>query len=347
MSAASTAKCDDFLRNPDRNAASGAGRTAEQSFRFPQENDRENREGNDRNQAGVQKERAELFGETEHDAGDEAAEDMADAAHHDHDQRLHGEGGARGRVHAEEHRDQDAGACRERAASSKGKRAIALHIDADERGRFRVARNRAQRASGLRIAKCRIDAERQHEGCDQRDDAVRGKRERPEFHDVREIRIGAVGAGPQHQRHALQHEQEAEGRDDRIDFALALIARARKQGVQHIHEEKPARGECRGYPEHERDERRRGDQRESPERGIARKHQEFAIGEIEYARDAVLEIQADRDQRVDAADHEARDHEIEEQSHATQTPAARAEPRARKRAATLYKKGPRCDTRAR
>ena len=47
-------------------------------------------------------------------------------------------------------------------------------------------------------------------------------------------------------------------------------------------------------------------EREHPEGGERRCHQEFAIGQIEDAGDAVLQIKADRDQRVETAgDHAA------------------------------------------
>ena len=54
------------------------------------------------------------------------------------------------------------------------------------------------------------------------------------------------------------------------------------------------------------------DEREAEERRIARQHQELAVGEIEHAGDAVLQIEADGDQRIDAADHQAPEQEIEE-----------------------------------
>ena len=47
-------------------------------------------------------------------------------------------------------------------------------------------------------------------------------------------------------------------------------------------------------------------EREHPEGGERRRHQELAIGQIEDAGDAVLQIEADGDQGVEAAgDHAA------------------------------------------
>ena len=51
---------------------------------------------------------------------------------------------------------------------------------------------------------------------------------------------------------------------------------------------------------------------EHPEGRERRRHQELAVGEIEDAGDAVLQIEADRDQGVDAAENHAAQNDFEE-----------------------------------
>ena len=85
--------------------------------------------------------------EAEQQAGDQRAEEIADAAHDDDDQRLHGEDHADRRVEGEEHRDQHAGRGDQRAAEREGKSGDASHVDGNEAGGGRVDGDGADRGA--------------------------------------------------------------------------------------------------------------------------------------------------------------------------------------------------------
>src|SRR5438093_1559519 len=73
---------------------------------------------------------------------------------------------------------------------------------------------------------------------------------------------------------------------------------------------------------HEKEERPRDHEREQrvhPPRRVQRignvgaEHEELTVGDVEHAHQAVLEIEAQRDQRVDAADDQATERHVEEE----------------------------------
>ena len=82
---------------------------------------------------------------------------------------------------------------------------------------------------------------------------------------------------------------------------------------QHQHAiDQPVGREGHRHRQHHAEDRIDPPEREHPEGGERRRHQKFAIGEIEDAGDAVLQIEADRDQRIHAAEHKPTDEDIEQ-----------------------------------
>jgi hypothetical protein len=82
--------------------------------------------------------------------------------------------------------------------------------------------------------------------------------------------------------------------------------------MQHVAEQQPAEGEGGGRAREDGVEGRAAEQREAEEGGIASQHEELAVGEIQHAGDAILEIEADRNQGIDAADDEAPEEQIDQ-----------------------------------
>ena len=215
-------------------------------------------------------------------------------------------------IDADERRQQDARDRRQRSAGRERECAVTGHVDADQRGGARAHRDRAHGAADRRVAQERIDAARQRQRRNQDEQAVGTDHSAEQVEGNAQIAVGAVGAGPGDERDTLQHEQQAEGGEDRVDLALALVLGTAEKRMQHVREEQPAQAERQGRPDEKREHRRQAQQREAPEGSVARQHQELAVGEVEDASYAVLQVEPDRDQRIDAPDHQAREQEIEQ-----------------------------------
>ena len=96
-----------------------------------------------------------------------------------------------------------------------------------------------------------------------------------------------------------------------FDLAFAGVGGAFQKRMQHEAKQHPARGKGDRRADQHGEQRRRPQPIECEEGAEARQHQELAVGEVQHTRYAVLQIEADRDQRIDAADDQAREQEIE------------------------------------
>jgi hypothetical protein len=83
--------------------------------------------------------------------------------------------------------------------------------------------------------------------------------------------------------------------------------------VEQVAEQEPAQGEGQRGGEQKRQQGRLGNEREAPESAVTGQHQKLAVGEVQHACHAVLQIEADRDQRINAADHQTCQQEIEQE----------------------------------
>ena len=132
-----------------------------------------------------------------------------------------------------------------------------------------------------------------------------------------EIVVEAVVGGKGQRRRAAQHEQQAEGGENRLAFQLLAGARAAHQRQHQEAVDQPIGGESQRHRERQAENRIDAEQRVHKESGEGRAHQELAISEVHDARHAVLQIEADRDERVEPAQDHAAENDFDQRHAAT------------------------------
>jgi hypothetical protein len=179
-------------------------------------------------------------------------------------------------------------------------------IDADETRACRFDRERPHRGAEARAFEDQPDREPERTGDAEGQYAIGREGEAYDAHWRVEIIVETVVRRERELRRALEHEQQSEGRQDSV--ALEVVAGARSAD-QRQHEkaiDQPIGAERHRHGQQHAKDRIDGCEREHPECGKRRGHEKFAVGEIEDAGDAVLQIEADRDQGVEATkDHAA------------------------------------------
>jgi hypothetical protein len=182
-------------------------------------------------------------------------------------------------------------------------------------GAHRRADARARQQQPQRECQCERDT--------RRDQPVQRHRAAQDLHRYGEVGVREIRPAEDHQQHALHDEQQAEGGENAVHLQRAGIGRATHQRHHRDAVHQPVDGEARGHGDGECCDRvhaRHGEQHIGREAGG---DGELAVGQVHDARDAVLQREADGDQRVDAAEHQARQHDVE-QEHAVRPGARRA-----------------------
>ena len=148
----------------------------------------------------------------------------------------------------------------------------------------------------------------------ERDQPVQRDIRAEHVHRDRQVVHGVELAAEQHQHHALQDEQQAEGREDRIDLEHGAVLRALHQRHQHDLVEQPVDREADRDRDEQPDQRADGEGGEAPQPAERGRDQALAVRQVHDARDAVLEREPHGDERIHAAEHGAGEHDIDQQA---------------------------------
>jgi hypothetical protein len=106
--------------------------------------------------------------------------------------------------------------------------------------------------------------------------------------------VGAEGE----RRGAAQHEQQAESGEDGLALKLLTRARAAHERRHQQAIDEPVGAEGHRHRQDHAQDRIDAEKREHQECGERRAHQKLPVGEIHDARHAVLQIEADGDERI-------------------------------------------------
>ena len=200
-----------------------------------------------------------------------------------------------------------------RAAEREGEAGDLAHVDGDEACGGGVDGDGADRGSRPGAHEQCIEDETQGDREAEGDQPVHGNRRPGDGDRDREIRIAVVLPAEQDEGDALNHEEQAEGRQDRVD--LEGIPRLRppdERHQQHPIDEPAGREAGRQHQDHpdERTEREGGEEQVGGEGGG---DENLAIGEVHDPRDAVLEREAHGDEGIHAAEDQAAENDVDDQ----------------------------------
>jgi predicted nucleic acid-binding Zn-ribbon protein len=136
-------------------------------------------------------------------------------------------------------------------------------------------------------------------------EAVRGEGETEDIDRTGQVVVRPHVPGKGEYHASVHDKEETERGQDRVPLELVPVCCTPRQWIDQNAVYEPVRRKGDRDGKRHPDNRIDLPQRVHPVRRERPGHQELAIGEIEDACDPVLQIEADGDQRIHAAEHEA------------------------------------------
>ena len=190
------------------------------------------------------------------------------------------------------------------------------HVDADQAGSDRIDGDGAQGRAEAGVAQHQEQGESHRAGAEEGEQPIQRDCRAEHVHGRRQEAVAAQIAAPVHQRQALEHEEQAEGDEHDVGVERVLVRRAADQRDHQVLVDQPVDREGDRHADEQAQQRIELPQHDREEGGERAAHEELAVGEIQNARHAVLQVQAERDQPVHPAEEQAVEEDFE-QDHAS------------------------------
>ena len=247
----------------------------------------------------------------EEEGAREAAQDIAEPAQDHHHQRGDGIGQAHEGRELEEHADERAGGRRHRDAGPEAPGVQPGDVDSNKPGAVGLLHEGAHRLAGEAPPEIDVEGQREEEGHARGHHPIGREHGAEEAHRRGEVAIALEVRAPDQQRAVLQHEEEPEGQEERAGLEPARLAGGEDARVEEP-VQRHADGEGRGRGDEQGEQRRHAPPRVQGEGEVGPEHQELAVRDVEHPHEPVLEVQPQRDERVDAARREPADDDVGE-----------------------------------